>query len=265
VGAGPAGLQAAATAAGRGHHVTVLERDDRPGGDVRRAASVPNRAEFGDLIRNQLAACRAVGVDLRTGVDADVAAVMALDPDVVVVATGSEPVTPPWVPVGAADGPRFTDLRAVLDGAVTPTGAVLVIDELGFHPSTSVAELLADRGCTVEIATPGMVVGQDLGITLDLEQWNIRSAAKHIVQSTDLVAMGVNAGVVQLLHHPTGVTEPRRVDWVVLAVPGAAADALYRALRREVPTLAVHRVGDCVAPRRAHAAVIEGDAVGASL
>ena len=62
VGAGPAGLQAAIAAARNGHRVTVYEKESEPGGQVRLAASVPNRAELGDMIRNQLAECRRLGV-----------------------------------------------------------------------------------------------------------------------------------------------------------------------------------------------------------
>ena len=72
--------------------------------------------------------------------------------------------------------------RDVLEGRVEPAGRVLVVDELGFHQATSVAELLADRGCTVEIVTPGMVVGQDLGITLDLETWWMKATAKAMAR-----------------------------------------------------------------------------------
>ena len=79
-----------------------------------------------------------------------------------------------------------------------------MIDEIGFHHATSVAELLADRGCAVEIVTPGMVVGQDLGITLDMENWWIRATDKGIVQRTDLVPMGMDGRSITLLHHPTG-------------------------------------------------------------
>ena len=61
----------------------------------------------------------------------------------------------------------------------------------------------------------------------------------------------------------------RRVDWVVCATPPRPTDELWRALRAgaraPVPRASVHRVGDCVAPRRAHAAVIEGERVGAAL
>ncbi len=85
-------------------------------------------------------------------------------------------------------------MRDVLEGRARPEGHVVVVDELGFHQATSVAELLADRGCTVEVVTPGMVVGQDLGVTLDLEHWNVRAAAKGIAQRTDLVPMGLVTG-----------------------------------------------------------------------
>src|SRR6478735_514969 len=56
-GAGPAGLQAAIAAARAGHRVTVYEKEEAAGGQVRLAASVPNRAELGDRIRNQLNEC----------------------------------------------------------------------------------------------------------------------------------------------------------------------------------------------------------------
>ena len=49
-----------------------------------------------------------------------------------------------------------------------------------------------------------MVVGQDLGITLDMEHWWMRATAKGIVQSTDLVPMGFDGTTLTLLHHPTG-------------------------------------------------------------
>src|SRR3954454_5306074 len=70
VGGGPAGLQTAIAATRAGNRVTVLERDDELGGQVRWAARVPNRAEFGDLVRNQVHECELLGVDVRTGVEA---------------------------------------------------------------------------------------------------------------------------------------------------------------------------------------------------
>ncbi len=257
VGGGPGGLQAAISCAHDGHAVTVLERHTEPGGQVRLAASVPNRAELGDMVRNQVTECRRLGVEIELGVEATAAEVRARAADLVVVATGAVAARPWWV---GGDVTNACDVRDVLTGAATPAGAVVLIDEIGFHHATSVAELLADRGCHVEVATPGMVVGQDLGITLDMEQWWIRAGSKGIVQSTDLVPMGFDGTTLTLLHHPTGANLERTPDWVVLAVPAAPDEQLYLDLKAAgVPVV---RVGDCVAPRRAHAAVVEGDRVG---
>ena len=265
VGAGPGGLQAAIAAASGGHDVIVFERAGEPGGRVRLAAMAPGRGELHDLVRNQVARCRELGVEIRLGLEATPVSVLAERPDVVIVATGSRPRRPRWAldpPVGS---PEIADVTDVLDGSARPSGTVLVVDELGFHQATSVSELLAARGCAVEIATPAMVVGAELELTGDLDGFNVRASARQIVQSTDLVVMSLEPGAVQLLHHPSGAVERRVVDWVVLAVAPVCEDRLYRQLRREAPGLEVRRVGDCLAPRRAHSAVVEGARAGASI
>lgn len=268
VGAGPAGLQSAISAASHGHRVTVVERSDVAGGKVRWASSVPNRAELGDVTRNQLVECDRLGVDIEFGAKVDVEMVRRRRPDVVVVATGSEFNPPYWMP-GADDAfsRRVVDTVAVLSGAAEPQGDVLVVDQLGFHEATSVAELLADRGCNVEIVTPGMVVGQDLGITLDMENWWMRAEAKGIRQTTDRIVTHVADGEVGLMYHLTGAAETRRPDWLVLSLPMRAADGLYLELDTSSAELGieVHRVGDAVAPRRIHSAVVDGDRVGRML
>jgi 2,4-dienoyl-CoA reductase (NADPH2) len=270
VGAGPAGLQAAIAAARNGHHVTVLEKTDQAGGQVRVAASVPNRAEFGDMIRNQLNECDRLGVKIEYGVGVWPGLVQERRPDHVIVAMGAEPGRPWWVP-GEANTPghgNVADVREVIEGTAAnggpqPGQSVVVVDEIGFHHATSVAELLADRGCSVEIVTNGMVVGQDLGITLDMENWWMRATSKGIVQSTDLVPMGMAEGVLTLLHHPTGQNHTRTADWVVLAVAPNPVEWLYHDLK--AAGVSVERIGDCLAPRRAHAAVIDGERVGAAV
>src|SRR5450631_2050322 len=224
VGGGPAGLQAAATAAQRGHRVTLQERKPRTGGQVAAAATVPSRAEFLDVVRNLAAECQRYGVEVTTGAEATAASLRAESPDAVVLATGARPARPWW----AGDQTRVVDVRDVLQGRAAPDGDVVVVDDLGFHQGTSVAELLADRGASVEVMTPGMVVGQDLGVTLDMEGWLMRAHAKGIRQATDLVVIGAAADdtesgggsggvMLELLHHPTGEPDRRLCDWVVCA------------------------------------------------
>jgi mycofactocin system FadH/OYE family oxidoreductase 2 len=269
VGGGPAGLQAAVTATERGHQVTLVERQHRLGGQIPAAASVPSRAELLDITRNLVAAVGRLGVDVRTGTAASLETIAGLDPEVVVVATGARPVRPWWAG-SAGDFPTVVDVRDVLEGGHSPTGRVVVVDELGFHQATSVAEVLADRGCQVEVVTNGMVVGQDLGITLDLETWNVRAHAKGIGQATDLVPMGVTRtedGSIRLnlQHHPTGTDRDRDCDWVVVAGHQQPDDELWHTLNSAGLGARLYRIGDCLAPRRAHAAVVEGHRVAVTL
>jgi 2,4-dienoyl-CoA reductase-like NADH-dependent reductase (Old Yellow Enzyme family)/NADPH-dependent 2,4-dienoyl-CoA reductase/sulfur reductase-like enzyme len=258
VGGGPAGLRAAATAAARGHRVTLCERAEVTGGQVLLAASAPGRAEFGQVVAELLTECARLGVAVRTGIGVDAAFVRRFAPDVVVLATGSRPAPPEWAV------PGVVDVRDVLAGRCAPAGRVLVYDELGFHQATSVAELLAARGCAVEVMTPALVVGQDLGLTLDRERFRRRAAELGLRRSTDRVVLGASAAggriTVEVLHHPTGVVERREFDAVVCALPGEPEDELWRSLGAAGPP--VHRVGDCLAPRRLDAAIIEGDRVG---
>ncbi|MER6385823.1 mycofactocin system FadH/OYE family oxidoreductase 2 [Streptomyces sp. NPDC001250] len=268
VGGGPAGLQAAATAARRGHRVTLYERSAATGGQVATAATAPNRAEFLDVVRNLLAECLRHGVDIRTGVEATAHSLRAEAPEAVVLATGARPQRPYW----AGDVARVVDVRDILEGRASPAAGqrVLVVDELGFHQATSVAELLAGRGCRVRISTPAMVIGQDLGITLDLETYGVRAHAKGIMHATDQVVVGARPSgegdeevELDILTHTTNTTARERYDWVVCAVHQTPEDSLWHALK-DAP-FPVHRAGDCLTPRRAHAAVVEGHRVGTAL
>lgn len=260
IGGGPAGLQSAISARARGHDVTVLERDDEFGGAVRLAARVPSRTEFGDLVRNLEAEALRTGVLLKSGVDAALDTVRSFEPDVIILATGSTPIVPWWV---SGTGAPVVDVREVLNGDVNPTGDVLVVDEMGFHHATSVAELLAARGATVTVASPGMVVGQDLGVTLDMEAWWTRASAAGISQRANTMVTAVNVEGVTLQNVLTGATSVHEFVWVVAATPPAPNRDLLDELR--VNGYDVRLVGDALAPRRAHAAVVDGSRVGGSL
>jgi hypothetical protein len=77
-------------------------------------------------------------------------------------------------------------------------------------------------------------------------------------------AVAAGAGLsVRLGNHITGGVVRTNVDWVVVAAPGRADDHLWRSLR-DGP-FELHRIGDCLAPRRASVAILDGDRVGALL
>jgi 2,4-dienoyl-CoA reductase (NADPH2) len=266
VGGGPAGLQAAVTAAERGHRVLLCERDPRPGGQLATAATGPGRGELAHLVRDLLADCHRLGVAVRTGTAVDPALVRAEAPDAVVLATGARPGRPGW----AGECAHVVDVCDVLAGRAAPTGSVLVHDELGRHSATSVAELLAARGARVEIMTPALVVGQDLGTTLDLELFHRRAHRAGIVLTTDRVLLAAAGAVdVTVLEHTTGAVTEAHYDWVVHAGAPEPEDELWTALRAVpgvgIPGVEVLRAGDCRAPRDAPSAVRDGYRIGLAL
>jgi mycofactocin system FadH/OYE family oxidoreductase 2 len=252
VGGGPAGMSCAATAAGRGHRVTLCEASSELGGQVRLAARIPNRAEFGDLARNLAGEVARAGVEVRLGHRVEAAEVFAGGWEAVVVCTGARPAPPEGV-LGVPE---------VLGGASVGE-RVAVVDLVGFHQATSVAEWLAQRGHRVTYLTPTLVAGQDLGLTLDLELWHRRVLALGVRILTSLAPIGYGPGLVRAVHAYSGrELELGPFDSIVLADHGRPEDDLYFALKGRIE---VHRAGDCLAPRRAGSAVLEGRLVGAAL
>jgi 2,4-dienoyl-CoA reductase (NADPH2) len=258
VGGGPAGLKAATVAARRGHKVTLLEKSERLGGQVVWAARAAPRAEFGDIVRNLMHELEQLDVEVRMGEAATADAILAGNPDAVIVATGS---SPDRAGIPGGDAPGVADVSDILSGRVTPEGRALVIDRLGFHEATSTAEYMAEQGCEVEVVTQTLFVGQDLGVSLDLENWYRAARRLGITCTPNHSVLSIQDGVVTALHNYSGqMVEFPRADTVVLAIHRKADCDLYTSLHGTVPEL--HRIGDCVAPRRAHAAIIEGERAG---
>ncbi len=258
VGGGPAGLKAATIAARRGHKVTLLEKEERLGGQIVAAVRVTNRAEFGDIVRNLLHEIEQLDVEVQTNVTATAETVLAAKPDAVIVATGSSP-DPTAIP--GADQEDVVDVTDILSGRVTPGKHVLLIDRLGFHEATSTAEFMAEQGCKVEVVTQTLYVGQDLGVTLDLENWYRQARRLGITCTPNHSVLSIENKVVTALHNYTSqIVQFPAVDTIVLSVHRRPNCDLYGALKGRVPAL--YRIGDCVAPRRAHAAIIEGEKAG---
>ena len=146
VGAGPAGLAYATTAAERGHKVTIYEASGDIGGQFNLARRVPGKEEFNETLRyfRRMLTLRGVEVKLNTRVDA--AMLKAAGYDKVVVATGIEPRTPSVPGIDSANVVGYID--AILGRK--PIGkrvAVMGAGGIGFD----VAELISHAGVSASL------------------------------------------------------------------------------------------------------------------
>ncbi|WP_164771839.1 NAD(P)-binding protein, partial [Mesorhizobium sp. M7D.F.Ca.US.004.03.1.1] len=147
VGAGPAGLECSWIAARGGHDVVLLERDHEVGGLLRLAAKAPDRAEWLDLIDHKHHLARINGVDIRVGADASVAMISELEPDLVVLATGTSPCRSVHARDDAAN---IFDHREILCGKGHLGRRVAVLDGDNHQQGVTTAYFLAspDRHVT---------------------------------------------------------------------------------------------------------------------
>jgi 2,4-dienoyl-CoA reductase (NADPH2) len=155
IGGGPAGLEAARVAAGRGHKVTLFEKDTALGGAVRVAAAAPHRATLIDIVDYLQRELRRLKVDvnLSAGIETDDVPDILDAADHVVLAAGSRPAD---LPVGLG-GRAAATVDEVLLGRLPELAnrRALVFDEGdGFWPAYSAAEALAQQGWHVTFATP---------------------------------------------------------------------------------------------------------------
>lgn len=145
-GGGPAGLEAALTAARRGHAVTLLEQTDRLGGLLNTAALPPHKAILNRLTAWYERQLRQAGVDIRLCHEATAAELAALHPDALFVATGSDPVEPRWLA-----GTAHLTAAAALRGAGIPAAGASVLVLGGGLVGCETAEFLALAGHAVTI------------------------------------------------------------------------------------------------------------------
>ncbi|MDF2370111.1 MAG: NADH:flavin oxidoreductase [Rhizobiaceae bacterium] len=152
VGAGPAGMEAARVAAERGHAVTIFEAAPEAGGQVRLTAQTPRRREMMSIIDWRVAQCEARGVEFHYNSWAEMDDVLALKPDVVIIATGGMPNLELFEIKG--EQAHVVSSWDILSGDVKPAAHILIYDEAGDHPALQAAEIAANTGAKVEIMTP---------------------------------------------------------------------------------------------------------------
>lgn len=148
IGAGPAGLIAAKTAAQRGHQVTVFEKEPYVGGAFRAAAYPMGKGELSTVPASLWASVKALGVEVKLGTEADETLIQSEKPDAIIVATGSRPLMPP---IEGIDSANVVTAEDVLYGNVdiNPFAPVVVCG--GGEVGGETAEFIAESAFNVTI------------------------------------------------------------------------------------------------------------------
>ena len=228
---------------------------------------------------------RRLGVDRRMGVAADAAAILAEQPDIVVLATGGNSHTgdnPHW---GVAEGLAVSSWD-ILSGKVAPGKNVLVYDGVSTQAGAGVADFIASRGNVVEIVTPDVKVADDVGGTT-FPIFYRRMYAQGVVMTPnywlDSVSREGDKLIAVLRNEYTEEQEEREVDQVVIENGIVPNDGLYWELKErsanrgetDIHTLfasqpqpslgqalesgqfLLFRVGDCVSMHNIHGAIYD--------
>ncbi|MEX1243814.1 MAG: FAD-dependent oxidoreductase, partial [Thermoanaerobaculia bacterium] len=271
VGGGPAGMKAAETLAKRGHGVTLVEKEDRLGGQVNLILKTPGRDEFGWITRDLETQMRKAGVDVRLSTEGTLDLVRELAPDGVIVASGAVPSRTGFSSVNPLvdelPGVRQENVLTVWDVLLDSRSVgdrVVVLDDDGSRYAAGVTEVLLDRGARVELVSRWNALFPFTLYNLDMAPLYSRLLGKGLTYRLNAWAKGIEGGRVVIFNLYTGAEEEiAGVDTIVVATGPRANDELYFALEGEVENL--HRIGDCVAPRKLDHAIYEGYLAGCEL
>ena len=141
---------------------------------------------------------------------------------------------------------------------------VVVLDDDGSRTVAGVTEVLLDGGAEVELVSRWPTLFPGTLTTLDMAHLYGRLLGKGLVYRLNTWAGAIDGGTVAIFNLYTGARETiDGVDSVVLATGAKANEELYLALKGEVAN--VHRIGDCLAPRKLDHAIYEGELAGREL
>jgi hypothetical protein len=257
-----------------------LEAASRLGGQVLLASRTPRHAEKAGIVHWLADEVRRLEVTVALNRFAEPDDVLALRPDVVVVATGGLPDTS----VVESGEDLITSTWDVLSGTPRPGRRVLIFDDHGGEQALTAAERLAAAGVRVELVTPDRMVGADVTGTIYPDYLRALYASGAVL-TPDHVLRSVRreggALVTTLANAYSDALVERTVDEVVVEHGTLPVDDLYGRLRagsrnlgetdlvaltqgRPQPVLPqgdgdyqLFRIGDAVAHRNVHAAILD--------
>jgi len=263
VGGGPAGLKAAEVAAEAGHRVTLVERDDALGGQIRTVSRLPGRETWVDVIADLEASVRRLGVNVELGREFTVEDIRAVGADRVVLATGSQPEATGYAPEnptrssipGVQHEHVITVTQALADPAAN-RGRVVIADGNGDMAGVGLALLLARAGSDVELLTSQLAASTALIWTLEFPTIVPLALAAGVRISAQTMVHRIEPGFVEAGDIWGAATRRIDADCVVLNMTRASRSDLAQELA--AAGIAAERIGDCVAPRDLDDAINDG-------
>lgn len=256
IGGGPGGMEAARVAGLRGHEVTLYEEHHRLGGRIEAACQASIKEEMKGLLEYYEAVLKPLGVNIRLNTKVDIDMVSQMNPDAIVMATGSVPLLPGIPGVHLSHVVQAVDV--LLDRVKIEDKAAIIG---GGTVGCEVAIFLAERGVDVTLlemfpyvahGIPRLVgkMMKDIMIELGVDIMTNRRVV-HISEE-------------QVIHEdPEKKRASLPVAQVVLAMGSKPRNDLARSLKDLVGEN--YLIGDCLEPRRALEAISEGAEVGLRL
>ena len=240
IGAGPAGLSAARTAAARGMEVTLLEKENRIGGLTPYGSASPlkgNTKFLTDWYEEELPR---LGVNVRLNTEATVELVKSLSPDAVILATGAKAVFPSKIP--GIQNKNVHTFFEVLDGKSGLDGKNVIIIGAGIV-GLECGEYLNDKGCRTTIVDMLDKIAPEGNQTIVMDDC-MRLKAKATKFLLGHALKEIKSGSVVLTELATRTEKEIPCDGVVLCLGLKSENSLAAVMKESFKN--VHEVGSCV-------------------
>jgi NADPH-dependent 2,4-dienoyl-CoA reductase/sulfur reductase-like enzyme len=245
VGGGPSGMEAAYTAASRGHSVTLYEKNDYLGGNIIPGSKPPFKSEMlaaVDFLSHMLEKNH---VEVKLGAKACIDTIKSEEADAVIVASGSTPVIPK-IP-GVENDYVFTAEDVLMNRKLVGKKVVVIG---GGSVGVETAELLVHQNKEVSILE---MAGE---IFADMSPVQKAGIMGRVGKSKINIMTGEK--VIEIKNHSI-ITNKRtleNVDSVVLAIGYKSNNELIPQLQEA--KINYKEIGDAVRPRKIYQAVMEG-------